>query len=92
MTRSLAIAKDAYDRPLKRLIIARTKGLTYLANSVLEDAVENGESWPIGFPSEYVYAFDEAVFSEMECCLREGRKVPKELWLKLTPYRPMLTR
>jgi hypothetical protein len=49
MMRSLVIARDAYDRPLKRLAIAETKSLTYLANPALEDAVKSGESWPVVF-------------------------------------------
>jgi hypothetical protein len=87
MMRSLVIARDAYDRPLKRLAIAETKSLTYLANPALEDAVKSGESWPVGFPSEYIYLFDEAIFCEMEDCLCKTRKIPKELWQKLSPYR-----
>ena len=86
MLRSLVIAKDAHDRPLKRLAIAETKSLIYLANPALEDAVESGEIWPIAFPSEYVYVFDKTIFFEMEDCLCKTRKIPKELWEKLSPY------
>jgi len=87
MHRDLVIAKDANGTPLKRLIVNATDRLFYLAHPELEAAVESGESWPVGFPSEYVYVFDEAIFYEMDDCFCKTRKVPKELWQKLSQYR-----
>jgi hypothetical protein len=67
------IARAYRGQPLKRVAIKAENGLIYLANPARLDAVKEGQSFPVGFPAEDVFAFNAEVFCALEQAYKDGQ-------------------
>lgn len=83
----LIVVRDFAGKPLKRVVIAEADGLVYVSSPDLVEAVNNGESYPVGFPIEDVYLFEMARFSSMAGEYERVGRVDEVSWEKLKPYR-----
>jgi hypothetical protein len=80
------VARADRGKPVRRLALETGKRVVYLANPERIDAVEAGESYPIGFPMEDVFEFDEAVFAILVEQWARQRATDPAIWRKLKPY------
>jgi hypothetical protein len=81
----LAIARDADGKPLKRAVIASTRDLIYLANPELLPLVDSGESYPVGFPAEYVYEYENTEFLDITKIAKTVGRVLEDRWNSMRP-------
>lgn len=59
MKNALVIARASQGEPLARTVISEKSNLIYLAHPARIDAIRAGETYPVGFPCEDVFQFDE---------------------------------
>ncbi len=82
---SMLIVRDFKGKPLKRVLVGYGNGLAYVANPDLVEAVNNGDSYPVGFPSEDSYLFDNACFYSLSEEWEKTGKICDASWSKLRP-------
>jgi hypothetical protein len=78
----------AYEwKPLERKVWSIGKTTIMLSNPVLFESIEAGKAWPMGFPIEDVFQFDEGLYKQLIKAYERGagEKLIK-LWAKGTPY------
>jgi hypothetical protein len=86
VVRALVIARAFGGEPLRRVAVKCDHGLIYLAHPDFIEAVERGDSHPVGFPERDVYAYDAASFSVLEMEWRETGATTTAQWAKLMQF------
>lgn len=66
--------------PLKMKAINAANGLVYVANPASIERIRQGESWPVGFPPEDVFEFDEAAFEALSVRWLSQRILTLDEW------------
>ena len=66
MKDKLVIVRASQGEPLARTVISEKSNLVYLANPARIDAVRAGETYPVGFPCEDVFQFDDRLAALLE--------------------------
>ncbi len=87
MGRRTVLARACGGEPLERALVEQGATVAYLANPARLAAVEAGESYPIGFPTEDVFDFDGELYARLrEQWERDGR-TDQALWSQARPFR-----
>lgn len=86
--KELLIVRDFLGRPLKRSFCGAANGLVYVANPDLVEAVNSGESHPVGFPSDDAYLFENEAYSMLTKEWMLHGRIAEENWGRLRNYRP----
>jgi hypothetical protein len=87
MNKSIVIARAYRGEPLKRLVLKVANGCVYVANPAAMTAVENGESFPIGFPEEDVFLFDSDAYEALASEWEKRKATNPQSWRRLRRYR-----
>jgi hypothetical protein len=66
--------------PVKLVAITRGDGMVYAANPASLDRVVAGDSWPVGFPEEDVFQFDEEAYRTLLAKWRRARLLDRGQW------------
>jgi hypothetical protein len=81
------LVKAYGDRPLERAVWEVGNGKVYISRPELIELCERREAWPIGFPKEDVFLFDDSLYRRLESAAR--RKDKRQLagiWSEAKPY------
>jgi hypothetical protein len=76
----LVIARAFDGRPLKREVIRRGNGRLYLANPDLLQALESGDSHPVGFPAKDVFAYKTDIYENLLALWNRFGSIPDSEW------------
>lgn len=86
------IARAYGDRPLRRIVCGRNRDTIWLLNPNqpdLDRLIEEGAG--VGFPSDYVFEFEEGLFRRLEAAHAEGDRVALlAAWLEAKPLNASL--
>lgn len=83
---NFVMARAFRGEPLCRVAVDHGNGLIYIANPARLDSVRKGESFPVGFPKEDVFTYDEQIFRRLRDQWEERGTTDPELWQKALPY------
>ncbi len=86
MDEIIVIARAHRGQPVKRFALGVGHGHIYLINPAAKDAVERGESSPIGFPEDDVFIFDNQIFSELSEQWEREKTTDSGLWGRLERF------
>jgi hypothetical protein len=87
MTRRTVLARAYGGEPLQRALVELGATVAYLANPTRLAAVEAGESYPVGFPNEDVFDFDEDLYARLRGQWERDGKTDQSLWSQARPFR-----
>lgn len=86
----MAMVRAYRGEPLERAVIGFGGAVVYLAHRDRLPAVSTGESCPVGFPSEDVFALDAALFAELRSQWEHEGRTDDSLWKRAVPYEAIL--
>ena len=79
------LARAYADKPLDRVLVARSPKLAYIATEMLSSTAAD-DSAGVGFPVNCVFEFDETLFHSLSEAWRQGdRRSLLSLWAKAHP-------
>lgn len=86
------LAKAYGDQPLDRLIVGEAKRVFFLASaSALNGNDESDDLVGVGFPRDYVFLFDAALYESLEAAWRKGdREGLNVLWGAARPIEAVI--
>lgn len=84
----IVIARAYGGQPLRRFAVGVGKSCVYLANPESLSSLESGDTTPVGFPLEDVFAFDSMAYVTLSAEWAEQSKTKPESWRGLKRYRP----
>lgn len=84
----VVMVRASQGEPLRRIPIWSNRDVVYLANPDLIAAVEAGDSSPIGFPIDDVYAYDAGIFEQLTGQWGRDGRTENGLWEKAPHYHP----
>lgn len=87
MNRPIVIARAHRGEPVQRVVFGLGDNCVYLANPASIEAVESGESSPIGFPDEDVFIFDSAAYTALRSEWDQQHSTAPRSWKNLKRYR-----
>lgn len=73
-------------KPLIRIFIEARKALVYAANPERIKEVQAGDSFPVGFPLEDVFEYDEALYGELLAEWKTQGKTRASAWEAARPW------
>ena len=92
---AVVIARAHGGEPVRMIAFGRRGRVVYVANPSRVDAINTGDSEPIGFPAEDVFRFDETLYQQLradwehlERALQQGEPGGER---RLPPLRPLRT-
>ena len=74
-------------QPLCRMICDLDRKAAYLAHPDMLAAVKCGDSRPVGFPLEDVFAYDAGLFTQLSRQWQGRQLTSPDLWALAMPYR-----
>jgi hypothetical protein len=80
------IVRDYKGDALERVLVEVANGLVYVANPDLVEAVNCGDSYPVGFPIEDAYLFDKTWLLSIRTKRGRVNQISKDDWGRLRPY------
>jgi hypothetical protein len=80
------IARGYAGQPLIRALIHSNEKMAYLASPSRLEAVERGESIPIGFPIEDIYSYIPECYEKIRTEWDQTGGVSRETWNMLRSY------
>lgn len=86
MEKRLAIVRDCYGAPHRRVALIDEKGRIRVSSERSVAAVCAGEIPAIGCPDGDLFEFDAAKFDQMDKEWNENARVSDFLWQSLTPF------
>jgi hypothetical protein len=86
MGRPIVIARAYGGEPICRVAVRSGNGLVYLANPAYIGEVDSGASWPVGFPAEDVFTYEDQIFKAMISRWRQMGETNQGDWLALKPF------
>jgi len=84
----LVIVRAFEGCPLKREVIWSDRQHVYLVNPEMIEALERGETHPIGFPTEDVFIYTSESYDTLMRIWNNIGSVPDATWQQLDCYRP----
>ncbi len=89
MEHSTVLVRAIGGKPARLVAVDVGSGLIYAANPASLERVAVGESWPVGFPEEDVFEFDEKAYEALSEKWRRLGALSRDDWraFKLKRYR-----
>lgn len=89
MLNDIVLVRALDGEPVKLVAVERGYGIVYAANPNSLDRVVAGESWPIGFPEEDVFRYDENAYRQLRDRWQATRRLDRGQWhsVGVTRYR-----
>lgn len=82
----LCMARACGDQPLERIAVSAERGLIYVANPSLSDAVKGGEDVGVGFPPDTVFVHEPELLARLQHAFSAGdHDTLVRLWAEAKP-------
>ena len=88
MQKDRVMARAYGDCPTEAVVWEARGGLIYLSNPRSIDRVDRGETHPLEYPREDVFAFDEELYGRLLSAHHENKNELSRLWELATRYSP----
>lgn len=86
MQKKRVIVRASGGEPLERIVMGRGRRVIYLANPHRISAELSGETDPVGFPVEDVFAFNDQVYEALCLQWQKTQATKNADWEALRPY------
>jgi hypothetical protein len=80
------IARAYGDEPIDRAVNGAERGLIYLVHPSMEHAVESEPELGVGFPPDFVFVYDEALYTRLKSAFERADSAElRSLWRTAIP-------